>query len=86
MIKKIWTWKRISSVIILPMVIFILVSSLRLAVLAGEMQVALMFVATLIFFIYFCGLCLSKKICLHENRKKIFIVQRTEEFHRKREV
>ena len=52
MIKKIWTWKRISSVIILPMVIFILVSSLRLAVLAGEVQVALMFVAALIFFTY----------------------------------
>ena len=82
MIKKIWTWKRISSVIILPMVIFILVSSLRLAVLAGEMQVALMFVAALTFFyISFCGMCLSKKICLHENCKKIFIVQRVEGFH-----
>lgn len=62
MIKKIWTWKRISSVIILPMVIFILVSSLRLAVLAGEMQVALMFVAALIFFIYlFVGCAYPKR-------------------------
>ncbi len=62
MIKKIWTWKRISSVVILPMVIFILVSSLRLAVLAGEMQVALMFVATLIFFIYlFVGCAYPKR-------------------------
>lgn len=62
MIKKIWTWKRISSVIILPMVIFILVSSLRLAVLAGEMQVALMFVAALTFFTYlFVGCAYPKR-------------------------
>lgn len=63
MIKKIWTWKRISSVIILPMVIFILVSSLRLAVLAGEVQVALMFVAALIFFTYlFVGCAYPKDL------------------------
>ena len=31
-------------------------------------------------------MCIRVRICLHENCKKIFIVQRVEGFHRKREV
>ena len=81
MIKKIWTWKRISSVIILPMVIFILVSSLRLAVLAGEMQVALMFVAALIFFTYlFVGCAYPKRFACMKIVKRYLSFRELKDF------
>ena len=81
MIKKIWTWKRISSVIILPMVIFILVSSLRLAVLAGEVQVALMFVAALIFFTYlFVGCAYPKRFACMKIVKRYLSFRELKDF------
>lgn len=53
MIKKIWTWKKIILIIILLMVIIVLLKSLNLAFVANELDVALLFLVTSIFFIYF---------------------------------
>ena len=52
-IKKIWTWKKIILIIILLMVIIVLLKSLNLAFVANELDVALLFLVTSIFFIYF---------------------------------
>lgn len=53
MIKKIWTWKKIILIIILLMVIIVLLKSLNLAFVANELDVALIFLVTSIFFMYF---------------------------------
>lgn len=53
MIKKIWTWKKIVLIIILLMVIIVLLKSLNLAFVANELDVALPFLVTSIFFMYF---------------------------------
>ena len=53
MIKKIWTWKKIILIIILLMIIIVLLKSLNLAFVANELDVALIFLVTSIFFIYF---------------------------------
>ena len=53
MIKKIWTWKKIILIIILLMVIIVLLKSLNLAFVANELDVALIFLVTSIFFVYF---------------------------------
>lgn len=53
MIKKIWTWKKIILIIILLMIIIVLLKSLNLAFVANELDVALIFLATFIFFLYF---------------------------------
>ena len=73
--------RNISSVIILPMVIFILVSSLRLAVLAGEVQVALMFVAALIFFTYlFVGCAYPKRFACMKIVKRYLSFRELKDF------
>ena len=53
MIKKIWTWKKIVLIIILLMVIIVLLKSLNLAFVANELDVALLFLVTSIFLVYF---------------------------------
>ena len=53
MIKKIWTWKKIILIIILLMIIIVLLKSLNLAFVANELDVALIFLVTSIFFVYF---------------------------------
>lgn len=53
MIKKIWTWKKIILIIILLMIIIVLLKSLNLAFVANELDVALIFLVTSIFFMYF---------------------------------
>lgn len=53
MIKKIWTWKKIILIIILLMIIIVLLKSLNLAFVANELDVALIFLVTFIFFLYF---------------------------------
>ena len=53
MIKKIWTWKKILLIIILLMIIIVLLKSLNLAFVANELDVALIFLVTSIFFVYF---------------------------------
>lgn len=53
MIKKIWTWKKIILIIILLMIIIVFLKSLNLAFVANELDVALLFLVTSIFFIYF---------------------------------
>ena len=53
MIKKIWTWKKIILIIILLMIIIVFLKSLNLAFVANELDVALIFLVTSIFFIYF---------------------------------
>lgn len=53
MIKKIWTWKKIILIIILLMIIIVLLKSLNLAFVANELDVALIFLVTAIFFVYF---------------------------------
>ena len=53
MIKKIWTWKKIILIIILLMIIIVFLKSLNLAFVANELDVALIFLVTSIFFVYF---------------------------------
>lgn len=53
MIKKIWTWKKIILITILLMIIIVLLKSLNLAFVANELDVALIFLVTFIFFLYF---------------------------------
>ena len=53
MIKKIWTWKKIILIIIILMIIIVLLKSLNLAFVANELDVALIFLVTSIFFVYF---------------------------------
>ena len=53
MIKKIWTWKKIILIIILLMIIIVLLKSLNLAFVTNELDVALIFLVTSIFFVYF---------------------------------
>ena len=53
MIKKIWTWKKIILIIILLIIIIVLLKSLNLAFVANELDVALIFLVTSIFFVYF---------------------------------
>lgn len=53
MIKKIWTWKKIVLIIILLMIIIVLLKSLNLAFVANELDVALIFLVTSIFFVCF---------------------------------
>ena len=52
MIKRIWTWWRIISVIILPMVILVFACSLFRSFSSGDLGIVLFFVVTLIFFIH----------------------------------
>jgi hypothetical protein len=52
MIKRIWTWWRIISVIILPIIILVLACSLKLSFSSGDLGVVLFILVTLMFFIH----------------------------------
>lgn len=52
MIKRIWTWWRIISVIILPIIILVLACSLKLSFSSGDLGVVLFILITLMFFIH----------------------------------
>lgn len=52
MIKRIWTWWRIISVIILPMVILVFACSLFRSFSSGDLGIILFFVVTLMFLIH----------------------------------
>lgn len=61
MIKRIWTWWRIISVIILPIIILVLACSLKLSFSSGDLGVVLFILATLMFFIHFFIECAFPK-------------------------
>lgn len=52
MIKRIWTWWRIISVIILPIIILVFACSLKLSFSSGDLDVVLFILVTLMFFIH----------------------------------
>lgn len=52
MIKRIWTWWKIISVIILPIIILVLACSLKLSFSSGDLGVVLFILVTLMFFIH----------------------------------
>lgn len=52
MIKRIWTWWRIISVIILPIIILVFACSLKLSFSSGDLGVVLFILVTLMFFIH----------------------------------
>ena len=52
MIKRIWTWWRIISVIILPIIILVLACSLKLSFSSGDLGVVLFILVTLMLFIH----------------------------------
>ena len=52
MIKRIWTWWRIISVIILPIIILVFSCSLKLSFSSGDLGVVLFILVTLMFFIH----------------------------------
>lgn len=52
MIKRIWTWWRIISVIILPIIILVFACSLKLSFSSGDLGVVLFILITLMFFIH----------------------------------
>lgn len=61
MIKRIWTWWRIISVIILPMVILVFACSLFRSFSSGDLGIILFFVVTLMFFIHLFIECVFPK-------------------------
>ena len=52
MMKRIWTWWRIISVIILPIIILVFACSLKLSFSSGDLGVVLFILVTLMFFIH----------------------------------
>ena len=67
MIKRIWTWWRIISVIILPIIILVFACSLKISFSSGDLGVVLFILVTLMFFIHlfhtsFYRMCFSKTI------------------------
>ena len=52
MIKRIWTWWRIISVIILPIIILVFACSLKRSFSSGDLGVVLFILVTLMFFIH----------------------------------
>lgn len=61
MIKRIWTWWRIISVIILPMVIFLFAGGLLRSLSSDDLVIILFFVVTLIFLIHVFMACAFPK-------------------------
>lgn len=61
MIKRIWTWWRIISVIILPMVIFLFAGGLLRSLSSDDLVIILFFVVTLIFLIHIFMACAFPK-------------------------
>lgn len=61
MIKRIWTWWRIISVIILPMVIFLFAGGLLRSLSSDDLVIILFFVVTLIFLIHVFMVCAFPK-------------------------